>query len=285
MPGSLVTDIHDEIPAMRHGLRGLSLDAASIMHRAAFKGARTTFDELPVEEHYDLVVAGAGLSGLATALFYRERFGPASKILIVDPMADFGGHAARNEFEVDGRRLIGYGGSESLQSPVLNFGPATKHLMSMIGVDIGKFETEYFRHALYADLGLSRGTFFGAEQFGRDTLVTGDPTTWMSDDVPRGRLNARSFEEFFGLFPMSEASRGQLLALYTTSRVTLASLPSTDARSAYLSTTSYADFLRDDWGLGDEALRYFAQRTADFFGLAPTHIPALDAGHYGLPGL
>ena len=62
-------------------------------------------------------------------------------------------------------------------------------------------------------------------------------------------------------------------------------LCSADARTAYLSTKSYADFLRDDWGLGDEALRYFAQRTADFFGLAPTHIPALDAGHYGLPGL
>jgi len=285
MSSTLVTDIHDGIPASRHGLRGLSLDAASIMHRAAFKGTRTTFDTLPVEEHYDLVVAGAGLSGLATAVFYRERFGLESKILIVDPIADFGGHAARNEFDVDGRKLIGYGGSESLQSPSLNFGPATKHLLAKLGVDIRKFETEYFRHSLYADLGLSRGTFFGAEHFGRDTLVTGDPTTWMSDDVPRGRLNARSFEAFFALFPMSEASRAQLLALYTTPSVTLASIPSAKERAAYLSSKSYAAFLRDDWGLSDEAQRYFAQRTADFFGLAPTHIPALEAGHYGLPGL
>ncbi len=255
------------------------------MHRAAFKGTRATFEEVPVEEHYDLVVAGAGLSGLATAVFYRERFGPESKILIVDPMADFGGHAARNEFDVDGSRLIGYGGSESLQSPALNFGPATKQLMAMLGVDISKFETSYFRHSLYADLGLSRGTFFGAQHFGRDTLVTGDPTTWMSDDVPRGRLNARTFEEFFGLFPMSPVSRAQLLALYTSSRVTLASMGSAEERAAYLSSKSYAHFLRDDWGLGDEALRYFTQRTADFFGMAPTHIPALEAGHYGLPGL
>jgi spermidine dehydrogenase len=280
-----ITDIHDGIPATHHGLRGLSLDAASVMHRAAFKGTRASFDQLPVEEHYDLVVAGAGLSGLAAALFYRERFGPAAKILIVDPMADFGGHAARNEFDVDGRKLIGYGGSESLQSPAQNFGPATKHLMAMLGVDITKFETSYFRHSLYADLGLSRGTFFGAEQFGRDALVTGDPTAWMSDDVPRGRLNARSYAEFFGLFPMSPESRAQLLALYTTEGVTLASTSSTEERAAYLRTKSYADFLREDWGLGEEALRYFAQRTADFFGMAPAHIPALEAGHYGLPGL
>jgi len=285
MPSRLITDIHDGIPAVRHGLRGLSLDAASVMHRAAFKGVRATFDELPVEEHYDLVVAGAGLSGLAAALFYRERFGSESRILIVDPMADFGGHAARNEFDVDGRKLIGYGGSESLQSPRLNFGPATRHLMAMLGVDIAKFETDYFRHSFYADLGLSRGTFFGAEHFGRDTLVTGDPTVWMSDDVPRGRLNARSLEEFIGSFPMAQASRVELLALYTTERVTLAAIPSAEARTAYLSTKSYADFLRDDWGLSEEALRYFTQRTADFFGMAPTHIPALEAGHYGLPGL
>lgn len=285
MPSSLVTDIHDGIPATRNGLRGLSLDAASVMHRAAFKGTRATFADVPVTERYDLVIAGAGLSGLATAMFYRERFGNDAKILIVDPMADFGGHAARNELRVEGKTLIGYGGSESLQSPRQSFGPATKELMTMLGVDIGKFESEYFHHSLYPDLGLSRGTFFGAEEFGRDTLVTGDPTTWMSDDVQKGRLNARTFEDFFGAFPMTEDSRAELIALHTSARVTLASLPSDEARAAYLSAKSYADFLREDWGLGAEAMRYFAQRTADFFGMAPTHIPALDAGHYGLPGL
>lgn len=285
MSSTLVTDIHDGIPAAQHGLRGLSLDAASVMHRAAFKGTRATFEGVPTSEHYDLVVAGAGLSGLATALFYRERFGPAAKILIVDPMPSFGGHAARNEFDVDGRKLIGYGGSESLQSPLQNFGPATEQLMAMLGVDITKFESSYFQHTLYSELGLSRGTFFSAEHFGRDTLVTGDPTAWMSDDVPKGRLNARSFAEFFGRFPMAEQSRAQLLDVYTSQRVSLASIPTAQARAVYLSTKSYADFLRDDWGLGDEALRYFEQRTADFFGMAPTHIPALEAGHYGLPGL
>jgi len=93
MNTTLVTDIHDGIPATRHGLRGLSLDAASVMHRMAVKGTRESFDQLPIDEHYDLVIAGAGLSGLATAMFYRERFGDDAKILIVDPIADFGGHA------------------------------------------------------------------------------------------------------------------------------------------------------------------------------------------------
>ena len=92
--------------------------------------------------------------------------------------------AARNEFRVDGKLLIGYGGSESLQSPIQNFGPATKQLMSLLGVDIGKFETTYFHHSTYADLGLSRGTFFSAQRFGEDRLVTGDPTAYYPPGYP-----------------------------------------------------------------------------------------------------
>ena len=46
-----ITDIHDGIPATLHGLRGLTLDAASVMHRAAFKGTRASFADVPVTEH------------------------------------------------------------------------------------------------------------------------------------------------------------------------------------------------------------------------------------------
>ena len=65
---------------------------------------------------YDLVVVGGGISGLAAAWFYR-RAKPSARILILDNHDDFGGHAKRNEFTLDGRRIIGYGGSQSLQSP------------------------------------------------------------------------------------------------------------------------------------------------------------------------
>src|SRR5262245_66548998 len=58
-------------------------------------------------EGYDLVVVGAGLSGLAAAWFYREGR-PGARILVLDNHDDFGGHAKRNEFETGGRTLIGY---------------------------------------------------------------------------------------------------------------------------------------------------------------------------------
>ena len=48
-------------------------------------------------EHYDLIVVGGGISGLAAAYFYRARAGTDARILIIDNHDDFGGHAKRNE--------------------------------------------------------------------------------------------------------------------------------------------------------------------------------------------
>ncbi|MDZ7644925.1 MAG: FAD/NAD(P)-binding protein [Woeseiaceae bacterium] len=61
---------------------------------------------------HDLVVVGGGLSGLAAAQMYRQRVGGNPRVLVLDNHDDFGGHAKRNEFDVDGRKLICYGGSQ-----------------------------------------------------------------------------------------------------------------------------------------------------------------------------
>ena len=51
------------------------------------------------------MIVGAGASGLAAAKYYRDRFGPNSKILLLDQLPDFGGNSHRNEFHVpDGFR-------------------------------------------------------------------------------------------------------------------------------------------------------------------------------------
>jgi NAD(P)-binding Rossmann-like domain len=114
---------------------------------------------------------GAGISGLAVAWFYRERR-PEASILILDNHDDFGGHAKRNEFVVDGRFLLGYGGSEALQSPDALYGPEAKRLLAALGVDHRRFET-YFDRDLYPSLGLSRGQFFsGASRRRRPTRLS-----------------------------------------------------------------------------------------------------------------
>ncbi len=43
-----------------------------------------------LNEHYDLIMVGAGMSGLAAARFYQKKINPDAKILIMDNYGDFG---------------------------------------------------------------------------------------------------------------------------------------------------------------------------------------------------
>jgi hypothetical protein len=151
------TDVHDglPVPVAPREISGHTLQAASCMHAMAFKKVEhaAAAAATPVTEQYDFVVVGAGISGLSAAWFYKKRFGADKRILIVDALATFGGHAQRNELVVDGRTLLGYGGSESLQSPNANFSATARGLLDDLGVDIGKFEREYFLRDLYPGLG------------------------------------------------------------------------------------------------------------------------------------
>ena len=72
-----------------------------------------------------------------------------------------------------------------------------KGLLKDLGVDIARFETA-FERKLYPSLGLSRGVFFPRESFGRDVLVTGDPTRTAADELGPDLLNAK---------PMPNSSR------------------------------------------------------------------------------
>ena len=74
------------------------------------------FERLPADtidtgESYDCIVVGGGISGLAAALIFGRRARPGATCLVLDNHAIFGGEAKRNEFEVDGHRLIAHQGS------------------------------------------------------------------------------------------------------------------------------------------------------------------------------
>src|SRR3954464_9675859 len=92
-------------PPALTGLRGQHEGSYEIAHVAARQHGYFKFDTMAAEESYDLVVAGGGTRGLAAAWFSRRAVGPGARILILDNHDDFGGHAKRNEFTIDGRRL------------------------------------------------------------------------------------------------------------------------------------------------------------------------------------
>ncbi len=69
-----------------------------------------------VDDLYDVIIVGAGISGLTSA-FIAARENPGAKILILDQHAIFGGEAKQNEFEVDGYKLVAPQGSTGIVVP------------------------------------------------------------------------------------------------------------------------------------------------------------------------
>ena len=75
-------------PPTLTGLRGSHVGSFEVMHALAWGGAKPE-SHRELGEHYDLVVVGAGVSGLAAARFWQKRMGEDAKILLLDNHDDF----------------------------------------------------------------------------------------------------------------------------------------------------------------------------------------------------
>ena len=76
---------------------------------ASLSACRTTI--VDTGEVFDCVIVGGGISGLAAALFFLRKSGRNRTCLVLDNHPVFGGEAKRNEFVVDGHRLMAHQGS------------------------------------------------------------------------------------------------------------------------------------------------------------------------------
>ena len=90
-------------PPALTGLRG-STDGTFESAHALKDGAFRMAAPLDTGESYDLVVVGAGISGLAAAHFYRQAAGPSARVLILDNHDDFGGARAPKRVQAQGPR-------------------------------------------------------------------------------------------------------------------------------------------------------------------------------------
>src|SRR6202167_2993235 len=261
-------------PPSLTGLRGSHPGSFEAAHQVGREGRSFNTSGLSIEESFDLVVVGGGISGLAAAWFYREAHGSMARILILENHDDFGGHAKRNEFRVGDRLLLGYGGTESLQSPKTFFSKTVNRLLRSLGVELGRFDTAFDRE-LYRSLGLTQGVYFDRESFGVDRLVAGNPVVTGGDSFASD-ARSRPIEAVVGQFPMSDEARGRLIEFFARPKDYLAGKSKAE-KIAYLKTISYRDFLRKDAGLGDEAVKFFDGSTLGLMAMAPDILPALDA--------
>jgi spermidine dehydrogenase len=218
-------------------------------------------------ENYDLVVVGAGISGLAAAHFFRQARGEDARILILDNHDDIGGHAKRNEVVVDGRTLITYGGTEAIESPA-QYSDVAKGLLRDLGIDTQEFYTAFDRKR-DERLRLREAIFCDRESFGADRLTPGNIHELSRAEIAR--------------LPLSPRGRRDLVSIFhgTKNYFPRTAGPEVKAR---LARTSYRDYLAQTVGAAEEALRLLQVRSHDLFGVGIDAIPALDAWGLEYPG-
>ncbi len=247
-----------------------------------------------VDDDYDLVVVGAGASGLAAAKWYQDRFGPDSRVLLVDSLPDFGGHSHRNEFHIPDASnggadvmILRNGGTVNLDSigawnqpqggqldiPGSSGQPAVD-MLAFCGVDPDNFPSSS-GPGIPSSYGLRQMLLFPKEDWGRDSVV-------------RAKQGSETWQQFLARTPYSpEAQAG--IATYmtdeTTDWISLKDGPKTDQeKKAILAGISYKRYLMDYVGVNEEATNYVQRTSHGLFAAGIQCTQAGDSWALGQPG-
>ncbi|SVD09483.1 uncharacterized protein METZ01_LOCUS362337, partial [marine metagenome] len=227
------------------GMRGSHPGSFEVAHALARNGARWTEPTDQTDRDYDLVIVGGGISGLSAAYLYKQRHGKDSRILILDNHDDFGGHAKRNEFTVDGKQLICYGGSQSIADPS-SWSPVGKKLLKDVGIHTERFY-DYFDRNYFKDRKLGRGLYFSRDQYGKD---------YVSDNILGTEIkdNEQEIIDLINTYPIAETSKTALIKLLSQTENYLLGMGSQEDKINLLRQTSYSDFLRKYVNVSEEVV-------------------------------
>ena len=260
-------------PPLWNGMRGSNAGAFEAAHALVMEG-QSPSDYPRIDDTYDLVVVGAGISGLAAAYLYRKQMGPQAKILLLDNHDDFGGHARRNEFQLNGEMLLTFGGSVNLEQAAIP--PDVAELLEEIGVDF-----KALQEAGSDDYALSNGVapfgyYLGADLYGKDQIVAG---SW-------GELlaGAGDFRAMIGSLNLPEKDKTLLISLVAGEKDYLADIPLQD-KEQYLRSTSYASFMRDRVGMSAAGWKLTEPWASALFGVGLESVSVMEGFKLGAPGL
>jgi spermidine dehydrogenase len=263
-------------PPTLTGMRGSHPGAFEVAH-ALRDGEFWTKAGKPVAtgEEFDLIVAGAGMSGLAAAYFYRRHAGPSARILILDNHDDFGGHAKRNEFRPAGRLLLTNGGTVAIESP-FPYSKEARGLLTELGIDPPALEKKYLDRESYAGLGF--GYFFDKETFGVDRLVAGTP-----GGFGRQSGSSKTWTDFLAKTPLSNEAQQSIVRIQEEKTDYMEGVPQ-EEKKARLSKMSYKDFLLNVVKAHPDVIPFYQTRTHGLYGIGIDAVPALDCWAIHFPG-
>jgi spermidine dehydrogenase len=258
-------DLPGYYPPRLNGLRG--------SHPGAFEAAHLLRDghrfpePIDLGEEYDLVVVGAGISGLSAAHFYRAA-NPDARVLLLDNHDDFGGHAKRNEFEIGGQTRLMNGGTFAIESP-RPYSSVADGVLQAIGIDAAALAKSTQKPDFYKGLGLGQGVFLDRETFGRDHLAVGYGT--------------KPWPEFLKDTPLSEAARRDIERVESGRTDPMPGLTSTEKKQRLLHM-SYRNYLKDVLQVDPAVLAVYQARTQGWWGVGIDAVSALDCWGSEMPG-
>jgi len=259
-------------PPEKTGMRGTHKGSFEVAHAVAWAGETYERPRIAKDQPYDLVIVGGGISGLASAYLAQEKLGSKARILILDNHDDFGGHAKRNEFMVDGKRLIGYGGSQSIDAPASYSKEATKFLKDLT-IKTDRFY-RHFDQSFYSRKGLSRGLHLDAEIYGDDRLLVRSSKSsaglfsW-EDEAEKAELM-----ELIEALPLTSSDKTLFKRMFVANEDWL--VPNGTDRVQYLQTTSFENCMRDA-GMSDAGLILLRSESQGFWGLGWDALSGLEA--------
>ncbi len=262
-------------PARSQGLQGDTPDSLSVSH--ALRDGRfweRAGTPRPTRESYDLVVVGAGISGVTAAYTWVRRH-PGARVLILDDHDDIGGHARRNEFRPATRTgpLVGHGGAHSLYAPSA-WSPEGKGLLADLGVDTGRLRA-CVDSGLYPGLGMHGGVFCDRETFGAgtDELVVLRP--------------GKTTSQWVAELPVAARARKDLVMLFDHPPDWFPGLTD-EEKKRRLAELTYTGFLRDVCRVHPDAVAFCQTMSSATWAYGSDALGAIDAwaaaGRHAFPG-
>ncbi len=208
----------------------------------------------PVEtgEEYDCLIVGGGISGIAAALLFQRQSKKDHTCLVIDNHPVFGGEAKRNEFNIDGQRLMIHQGSAACFPPLDD--SFLSKFYDSIDVDWKKFRYQKWagptpemplETAPYPNGGKTSGFFFGP-RFGQNEGL------WLKD--PWGKRLEGA--------PMPDQARRELLQMRENDRKPFSThryQPKIhgDPASRHLDSITLEKHLSETYGLSPSTIRTF----------------------------
>jgi spermidine dehydrogenase len=250
--------------------RGANGNPPGVM-QAAHAVRDGAFDLVPsdvIEESdvVDCVIVGGGISGLAAALVCKTEGTSGRTCLVLENHRIFGGEARRNEFEVDGQRLLAPQGANQFHKPAR--GKFMEQFYEQVGFnwheleyqDWGgpgdKIELSRTSYQQLYTMPPSFGFYFGAN-FGQR------PGIWVADP----------WRDHLARAPFSTSLRSELLKWRNAGRSPFK--PQTEAEERRLDAITLEDHMIEQEGLSRDMIRlFYAPLMAQGHGVGPDALSA-----------